>query len=137
MAKSVLWHWDLHAPNIFVQDGKVTDIIDWQDCWAGPLSIQARRPALIDYEGEVMLKLPPQFKDMEDGDEKDLIRSKVERSILRFCYDDETQQSNAVLATVFQSIPHRQTICEAITFAANTWDSDIIMLRECLIRLER
>ncbi|KXS93792.1 hypothetical protein AC579_10484 [Pseudocercospora musae] len=130
LQNSVLWHWDLHAPNIFVQDGKITDIIDWQDCWAGPLILQARRPALVDYQGEVLLRLPADFENIRDEEEKRSIRSKVEQSLVLFFYEDETKESNPELTRVYQDIPHRQTICDAITFAANTWDSDIIMLRE-------
>lgn len=28
LSRSTLWHWDLHRPNIFVQHGKITALID-------------------------------------------------------------------------------------------------------------
>ena len=58
MARSTLWHWDLHAPNIFVKDDRITGLIDWQTAWAGPLFLQYRYPKLVRYSGDVMLRLP-------------------------------------------------------------------------------
>ena len=42
--KATLSHWDLRAPNLFVEDGRITSLIDWQDTWVGPLFMQERRP---------------------------------------------------------------------------------------------
>ncbi|KAF2768456.1 hypothetical protein EJ03DRAFT_364001, partial [Teratosphaeria nubilosa] len=136
LTRSVLWHWDLHAPNIFVQDGKITDIIDWQDCWAGPLVLQARRPALVDYDGEVMLKLPPGYEDMEAGEDKAAIERKVERSILLFSYVNGTRNLNPELSKIFD-MSHRDRIRQAITFAGNTWIGNMIPFRDILLRLKR
>lgn len=49
--RSTLWHWDIHAPNMFVHKDCITSLIDWQDTWAGPLFLQARSPQLVDYNG--------------------------------------------------------------------------------------
>lgn len=63
---SNLWHTDLHSGNIFVKGNRITSIIDWQSMWAGPLFLQARHPRLVEYEGEMALKLPNNLKDLPD-----------------------------------------------------------------------
>ncbi|PWY63891.1 phosphotransferase family protein [Aspergillus heteromorphus CBS 117.55] len=108
-----IWHTDLHAGNIFVQKGKISSVIDWQGLWAAPLILQARHARLVDYDGEVILKAPANFKDLEPA-EKTRIRGIM---ILRF--------------------DHGRIRCEPILFVGDTWDDDIIPLRESLIRLER
>ena len=86
MVKPTLWHQDMHASNIFVNDDKITSLIDWQDVWAGPLFLQARCPRLVDYKGEIMLKLPETYRALDDGDEKTRIRTQVEKSIIIWSY---------------------------------------------------
>jgi aminoglycoside phosphotransferase (APT) family kinase protein len=44
LSRPTLWHWDIHASNIFVDNNRVTSLIDWQDTWIGPLFLQARQP---------------------------------------------------------------------------------------------
>ncbi|EEQ89453.2 phosphotransferase enzyme family protein [Blastomyces dermatitidis ER-3] len=81
--------------------------IDWQSIWAAPLILQARASRLIDYNGGIILHLPENFKQL-DQDEKTHVRD--------------------------QSIT---SLSELVSFAGNSWDDDIIPLREYLIRLER
>ncbi|KAF7172728.1 hypothetical protein CNMCM5623_004903 [Aspergillus felis] len=64
--RSTIWHWDIHAPNLFVEGHNVTGLIDWQGVWAGRLFFQARRPKLVAYNGEIMLEFPENYKDIED-----------------------------------------------------------------------
>jgi len=52
LVKSTIWHWEVHAPNVFVDRDKITSLIDWQDAWAGPLFLQAQQPRLVDYNGK-------------------------------------------------------------------------------------
>jgi hypothetical protein len=130
-----LWHWDMHASNIFVQDNRITCLIDWQSAWAGPLSLQFQYPKLVSYNGPTMLRLPENFKSLED-DEKARIRKQVERSLVLYVYKTETAKVNPLLDELLQ-IPHRVTRKHTVEFAANTWDEDIIPFRQCLIRLER
>ena len=65
MTRSTLWHWDMHAPNFFVRDDRVTSLIDWQSTWAGPLFLQYRYPKLVNYIGDIMLRFFEDYKDME------------------------------------------------------------------------
>ena len=131
-----LWHWDLHASNIFVDGHRITSILDWQNIWAGPLFLQARVPGLFRYDDELMLYLPENFKDMETGEEKDLIRQKVEKSIVLHTYYEQNRERNPKLRDTFL-LPHLEMIQHTISFAEDTWGRDIIPFRQCLIRIAR
>lgn len=132
---SNLWHTDLHSGNIFIEEGHITSIIDWQSAWAGPLFTQARHPQLVDYQGEVILKFPQNYKDLTD-DEKIPIRRQVTSSIILHLYENFTAKANPRLSKVF-STEHGRTRGEVISFASDTWDDDILPFRESLIRIER
>ncbi|KAF2235720.1 hypothetical protein EV356DRAFT_522818 [Viridothelium virens] len=134
--RPTLWHWDIHAPNIFVRGDQITSLIDWQDTWAGPLFLQARHPRLIDYNGEVMLKLPENYTALEDEDEKMRVRTQVEKSIVLWTYETETKMANPILYDILH-IYQGRTRRDTVEFSANTWDGDIIPFRQCLIRIAR
>ncbi|OAL34316.1 hypothetical protein AYO20_06369 [Fonsecaea nubica] len=134
LVRPTLWHWDIHAPNLFVHDGKVTSLIDWQDVWAGPLLLQARHPRLIRYDGEVILKLPEHYDALVDKEEKARIRSQVESSLVLWVYESQTKKHNPILHELSQ-LPQWRTIRDTVELASNTWDGDILPFRQCLIRI--
>jgi hypothetical protein len=134
--RPTLWHWDIHAPNIFVQGNRITGLIDWQDTWVGPLFLQARHPRLVDYNGEVVLKLPENYETTTDEDEKLRIRTQVEKSIILWSYEHDTKRINPLLHEVMH-VPQGRTRRDTIDFSENTWDGDIIPFRQCLIRVAR
>ncbi|KAI1821833.1 kinase-like domain-containing protein [Xylaria intraflava] len=134
--KSTLWHWDTHASNLFIKDGKISSIIDWQDSWAGPFFLQARQPQLVRYKGEMMLFLPPNYETLEDEAEKSRIRLQVEKSILIWSYERKTKKVNELLHEAFH-LPHGPTRQNAVIYSTNTWEQDIIPFRESLIRVQR
>ena len=134
--RPTLWHWDIHAPNIFVDKNKITSLIDWQDVWAGPLFLQARHPRLVDYNGEFLLRFPEHYKALENENEKARIRTQVEKPIVLWAYESDTKKANPVLHEILH-IPHGRTRRDTVDFSANTWDRDIIPFRQCLIRVER
>ncbi|CZR51218.1 probable FMP29 Found in Mitochondrial Proteome [Phialocephala subalpina] len=136
LSGSTLWHWDIHSANLFVEGNRITSLIDWQDTWAGPLFLQFRHPKLVDFNGEVLLKLPENYESLEEGDEKARTRKQVEKSIVLYTYETETDKQNPLLSEILR-IHHGRTRRETVQFAANTWDGDIIPFRQCLIRIER
>ena len=136
LSSSNLWHWDIHSANLFVEGNQITSLIDWQDTWAGPLFLQFRHPKVVDFNGEVMLKLPENYERLEDGDEKARIRKQVEKSIVLYTYETATDKTNPLLSEILR-IHYGRTRRELVQFAANTWDGDIIPFRQCLIRIER
>ncbi|TVY94253.1 Altered inheritance of mitochondria protein, mitochondrial [Lachnellula willkommii] len=130
-----LWHKDLHSGNIFIEKNRITSIIDWQGTWAGPLFIQARHPKLINYNGEIMLKLPENYKHLKE-EEKIPIKEQVASSIILYLYENFTAKENPRLSRVFRT-EHGRTRGEVISFCGNTWDDDILPFRESLVRMER
>jgi hypothetical protein len=136
LSRSTLWHWDMHSANLFVKGNQITSVIDWQDTWAGPLFLQFRHPKLVDYNGEVLLKLPEDYESLEEGDAKAHTRKQVEKSIVLYSYETETDKNNPLLSDILR-IHHGRIKREAVQFAANTWDGDIIPFRQCLIRFQR
>jgi hypothetical protein len=135
LSRTTLWHWDIHAPNIFVDNNRVASLIDWQDVWIRPLSLQARHPRPVDYNGELMLKLPQNYNDLED-EEKMRVRTQVEKSLVLWTYETETKNKNSVLHDMLQ-ISQARTKRDTVDFSANTWDGDIVPFRQCLIRIAR
>ncbi|KAH0841198.1 phosphotransferase enzyme family protein [Fonsecaea pedrosoi] len=119
LVRSTLWHWDIHAPNLFVHDGKVTSLIDWQDVWAGPLLLQARHPRLVSRQGR-----------------KARIRSQVENSLVLWVYESQIKKRNPILHELSQ-LPQWRTIRDTVEFASNTWEGDILPFRQRLIRIAR
>ncbi|KAK8243411.1 kinase-like domain-containing protein [Phyllosticta capitalensis] len=134
--RSTLWHFDLGAANLFVQDGKISSVIDWQGAWAGPLLFQARHPRLVSYAGELTLSVPEEYEPMEDEDEKAAVRTKIERSIIVVEYQEKTARENPTLDEAFKT-PCGKVLQQTVAHASNTWDEDLIALRQCLIRVVR
>ncbi len=135
LSGSTLWHWDIHSANLFVEGNRIS-LFDWQYTWAGPPFLQFRHPKLVDFNGEVVLKLPENYESLEEGHEKARIRKQVEKSIVLYTYETETDKNNPLLSEILR-IHHGRTRRETVQFAVNTWDGDIIPFRQCLIRIER
>ncbi|RAH65658.1 phosphotransferase family protein [Aspergillus aculeatinus CBS 121060] len=133
---SFLWHPDLRTPNIFVDDsGHITSIIDWQSASAGPLFLEDRHPYFLDYNGDLILELPEDFKQL-DANTQSAVKGTVTNSILLYLYEKYTAERNPLLSRVFQ-YPNGKTLTDPIRFVGNTWDGDIIPLRESLIRIQK
>ncbi|PYH40452.1 phosphotransferase family protein [Aspergillus saccharolyticus JOP 1030-1] len=130
-----IWHTDLHAGNIFVCDSKISSIIDWQGLWAAPLILQARHPRLVEYSGEVILKAPENFKQLDPA-VKIRIRGLISSSILLYLYEKQIAKELPLLDKVLR-FDHGRTRCNPILFVGDTWDDELLPLRESLIRLER
>ena len=132
---STLWHTDLHSSNIFVANGQITAVIDWQSSWAGPLFLQAQPPPLVDYQGDVLLKRPDNF-DSLDPEQQTEIKRKIFKSTLFQLYLVETEKRNPMLTKAFH-VDHGKTRRLPIELAGNTWDDDIVSFREALINIEK
>ncbi|RAH65565.1 uncharacterized protein BO66DRAFT_415056 [Aspergillus aculeatinus CBS 121060] len=130
-----IWHTDLHAGNIFIYNGKISSVIDWQGLWAAPLIIQARHPRLVDYNGEVILKAPENFKQL-DLAEKARIRGLMSCSILLYLYEKQIARELPLLNKILR-FDHGRTRCNPVLFVGDTWEDDLLPFRESLIRLER
>ncbi|PLN86072.1 phosphotransferase family protein [Aspergillus taichungensis] len=133
---SFLWHPDLRTPNIFVDNsGHITSIIDWQSTSAGPLFLEGRHPHFLDYNGDLILELPDDFKQLDENTQR-AVEGKVTNSILLYLYEKYTAERNPLLSRVFQ-YPNGKTLTDPIRFVGNTWDGDILSLWESLIRIQK
>ncbi|GIK05338.1 phosphotransferase enzyme [Aspergillus viridinutans] len=133
---SFLWHTDLRTPNIFVNDtGNITSIIDWQSTWAGPLFLEGRHPHFLDYNGELLLELPENFKQLDENTQN-TVRDQVTKSILLYLYEKYTAERNPVLNRVLR-YPNGKILTDPVRFVGNTWNGDILPLRETLIKVQK
>ncbi len=135
ITSSSICHTELHSGNLFVDSNRITSVIDWQGMWAGPLVLKAREPRLIRYNGELRLKNPENFKDLND-DEKARVKRQMARSIVIHLYRLCTARENPRLAKSL-SLVHGELRRQTVAFAGDSWDEDILKLRQCLIRIER
>ncbi|RFU24389.1 hypothetical protein B7463_g11948, partial [Scytalidium lignicola] len=87
LARPTLWRWDMHSANLFVKGSRIASLIDRQAIWAGPLFLQFRHPKLMDYNGELLLKIPATYESLEGGQEKSRLRNQVERYGNKFAAD--------------------------------------------------
>ncbi|KAI9051775.1 hypothetical protein LZ554_004042 [Drepanopeziza brunnea f. sp. 'monogermtubi'] len=117
LSRSSLWHWDMHFSNVFVEGS------------------QFRYPKIVDYDGEIILKLPETYESLE-GEEKASMRRQVERSLVMYLYVTCTDETNPLLSEVLR-VGYSKRRQETVKFSENTWDGDFLFLRQCLIRLER
>lgn len=135
MVQPTLWHPDIHDGNLFVHEGNISSVIDWQSIWVGPLILQARVPRLINYNGEIKLKLPSNYKKL-DEEEKGRVTDQVSRSIQVYLYEEQTAKKTPLLNKAMRQ-PYRKALSQLVSFAGSSWEDDILPLRECLINLER
>jgi hypothetical protein len=108
LIRPTIWHWDIHAPNIFVDGGRISCLIDWQNVWTGPLFLQVKHPRLVDYNGEILLKLPEGYENIRDKDERQRIRNTVERSIVLWSYESATRDKTLFLTrfSIYRMVVH-------------------------------
>jgi hypothetical protein len=137
-SRPTIWHWDIQPENIFVKNGRVADIINWQGAWIGPLFLQARRPTLVrQHHGEMILELPDDYESIEDPAEKAGIADQVEKSILLSFYKRETRLRHQELHALF-NLPQARRRREAVSFASSlSNDDDVVFLRDRLVGLQR
>ena len=111
---SVLWHPDLHGQNLFVHPKRPTEIvgvIDWQSTILGPLCLQARHPALVEFEGPVPeglkpVSLPHGFNSMSP-DEQTSAKRLHSAQLLYKLYEIVLHQECKDIARCF---PHQKTV---------------------------
>lgn len=135
LIRPTLWHSDLHSSNLFVEDGRIASVIDWQGSWAGPLFLQAQPSPLVDYQGDILLRRPENFDDL-DSEHQAQVKQKIFKSTLFQLYLLETEKRAPLLTRAFH-LDHGKTRRLPVELAGNTWDDDIVSFREALINVER
>jgi hypothetical protein len=135
LTRPTLWHSDLHSSNLFVDDGRIASVIEWQGSWAGPLFLQTQPSPLVDYQGDILLRRPENFDDL-DSEHQTQIKQKIFKSTLFQLYLLETEKRTPLLTRTFH-LDHGKTRRLPVELAGNTWDDDIVSFREALINVER
>ncbi|RAH59119.1 hypothetical protein BO85DRAFT_261190 [Aspergillus piperis CBS 112811] len=97
--------------------------------------LQGRPPKLVHYDGEIILRNPENFDDL-DAQEKSRIRECIGKSMLFYIHQLRIKNMCPILLEVF-GYPYGETRTDPISIMGNTWDNDIIRLRGGLIMLER
>ncbi|KAL9124557.1 MAG: hypothetical protein Q9217_006122 [Psora testacea] len=125
---SIMWHSDLHANNIFVNPEKpteITGIIDWQSVHLSPFFLQARHPALIEFNGPIpeglgRIELPENFDEMSADKQKEAKMLRSAQSLYKL-YEVELRQRNE---NIFRALQYRETLTCKITALAGSLFSD-------------
>ena len=125
---SIMWHSDLHANNIFVNPEKPTgivSIIDWQSVHLSPFFLQARHPALIEFNGPIpeglgRIELPENFSEMSADEQKEAKMLRSTQSLYKL-YEVELRQRNE---KIFRALQYRETLACKITALAGSIFSD-------------
>lgn len=131
-----MWHPDFHTGNIYIDDQfRISCIIDWQGAWTTPAYIGANPPLLLDYGVDMLMKLPEDFKNLDEVT-KHQLRYQVSQSILIHSYETLTAKKNPIMHKLMRH-PHGQTLKQLEAFASSTWDNCLYPFQECLIRVER
>ncbi|RJE24536.1 hypothetical protein PHISCL_03123 [Aspergillus sclerotialis] len=130
------WYLDFHTGNLYVDDkGKISSIIDWQASSILPLFIGPKPPSLLDYNIEMMMKLPDHYEVLDEAS-KEKLRYQVSQSILIHSYETRTVAQNPLMYKMMRHL-HGKTLKHLEAFAGGTWDNCLFPFRECLIRVER
>lgn len=109
--------------------GRLAERMGW------PLLLQAQPSRLVDYQGNMLLKRPDNFDDLDD-ERKAEIEQQIFKSTLFQLYLIETGERNPILAEAF-NLDHGKTRRLLVEYAGDTWDDDIVSFRETLINIER
>ncbi|PSN61842.1 hypothetical protein BS50DRAFT_603955 [Corynespora cassiicola Philippines] len=85
---------------------------------------------LVNYNGEMMMTLPDDYKSLEDEEQKVRICTQVEKPIILWTYKNKTKNMNPVIYDIFR-VNHGRTRPDTVDISANTWNGDIIPFRQC------
>lgn len=124
---AILWHSDLHTDNIFVDPDnptKITSIIYWQSAHVSPLFLQARHPALLNFEGSIPESFdikPPENFDTFSPEEQEKDKKLRSAQSLYKLYDLASFKSNK---DIYQAIRAQKTLGPQITGLAGSIFSD-------------
>lgn len=87
------------------------------------------------HEGEMLLKNPGNFKDL-NGDDVARVKRQMAKSIVLHLYRSCKAKENARLMKAL-NLTHGELRKQTVAFAGDNWDADILKLRQCLFRVER
>ncbi|KAJ8130496.1 hypothetical protein O1611_g3135 [Lasiodiplodia mahajangana] len=126
LVRSTIWHQDLDHHNVFIEGGKISGIIDWENVWARPLLLQALWfPKVIDFQDEWR-------RELEQPYGARCIQREHQTSILNRMYLRDTKSENQLLHEVYE-FPYGRTISEVVS---SSWNFDFEDLQAYLIDIQ-
>ncbi|KAL8916712.1 MAG: hypothetical protein Q9208_008359 [Pyrenodesmia sp. 3 TL-2023] len=140
--RSILWHSDLHPNNIFVNPDKPTEIlgiIDWQSIHLSPFFLQARNPALIDFDGPIPegldpIELPNDFDHMNAEEQKKAKLLRSAQSLYKL-YEVQLRRRNK---HVLRALQYCETLpCQITGVSGSLFTDGEPMVHGMLIAVER
>ncbi|RJE21579.1 Phosphotransferase enzyme family [Aspergillus sclerotialis] len=128
LSKPALWHPDLHADNIFVDPDRPTEIlsiIDWQAVNLSPLFLQARHPAVVEFEGPIpeglgSIHLPSNYDNLSPEEELEARKLRAAQSLYKL-YDIELIQQ---CPNISRALQFKDSLAGQITGLAGSLFSD-------------
>lgn len=141
ISKPALWHPDLHGDNIFVNPDRPTEILsilDWQAVNLSPLFLQARHPALIEFEGLIpeglqSISLPENFDELSAEEQLEAKKLRAAQSLYKL-YDIQMIQDCPEIAAALR---FRNSLPGQITGLSGSLFSDgEPIVQDMLIRLQ-
>ncbi|WEW58512.1 Phosphotransferase enzyme [Emydomyces testavorans] len=137
LLRPTLWHFDISSANLFVHNGKISSVVDWQFCSVAPLVLQARVPRLVKYRGEKVLQRPDNFEALDQDEKKKVLDQIARTSRLNF-YRTQAALENPLMARVLE-LPQIEFLDYLTACAGDSWNDDdgMLKLRESLLKVQR
>lgn len=141
-----LWHADLHADNIFVEESdpsKITSIIDWQSVGANPFFMQARFPSIIECDwpypwGAIKPRLPENYDDLDEYSKRQAMQEFQDVRLKKF-YEIASRKFNPLLFRALDATREQGEkdiqISTLLAIVGRSWLDGPIPLREILIQI--
>lgn len=134
MSVAHLHHEDIYYGNIFVKDGKITSLIDWQASWVGPLQLQARAPPFLDVPKIQRLELPKDTHLLPPVQRKKVIEQVQKTTLLR-TYLQSMEKECPDFYTLLK-LPQSKLLVKGLQFVDATWDGGVLPLRGTLFKIQ-
>lgn len=128
--RPTIWHPDLHAGNIFVENNKIVSIIDWQGCMSLPLFLTCKIPRFLQFRGPLLFDLPPAAGLSAQEKEDNLLRYQLTQ-LQRFYFSRFSGLDDILSRSL--AYPHAITRQQLVEFAGSTWeDEGLFFFREMM-----
>ncbi|KAH0003418.1 hypothetical protein KCU78_g13910, partial [Aureobasidium melanogenum] len=136
--KPTIRHPDLSPGNVFVSDGNITGLIDWQHTSVLPLFLQAKLPKHFqnwgdeDSENLKPPRLPDDF-DCLTMSEQEAEQEKYRRRQLHYFYVAYTRRNNKLHFDAI-SKPHLVMVSRLFDIAGQPWEGNNVSLKAEIIK---
>ncbi|EEP76626.1 predicted protein [Uncinocarpus reesii 1704] len=137
LLRPTLWHYCIDEQNVFVRNGVVSGLVDWQSTLVAPLVLQARVPWLVRYRRKKVFKRPDNFKELDEADQEKVL-TQIARTTQQDFYLTQAALENPLLSRALD-LPQSEFLKYLVSFAGWSWNNDngFLNLRESLLKVIR